>query len=175
MASKRQFKPERLREIYCHSVSRYSADNGLNLHAIDYTDDDNVTGYKCVLGVDKDGKPSYIKEFFSVMWGNDEVNVFVDLADNLEGFSLPWTARATTSISRPYAARRSNALWTNSVNNKRSKTALLRAEAPRSGVRKKVKNYGRRSSAVRICFDSTSFIQRYSFSLSPAVWTDKRP
>ena len=73
MASKRQFKPERLREIYCHSVSRYSADNGLNLHAIDYTDDDNVTGYKCVLGVDKDGKPSYIKEFFSVMWGNDEV------------------------------------------------------------------------------------------------------
>ena len=71
MASKRQFKPKRLREIYCHSVSRYSADNGLNLHAIDYTDDDNVTGYKCVLGVDKDGKPSYIKEFFSVMWGND--------------------------------------------------------------------------------------------------------
>ena len=75
MASKRQFKPKRMREVYCHSLSRYAKDNGLSLHAIDYTDDDNVTGYKCVLGVDKEGKPSYIKEFFSVMWGNDEVNV----------------------------------------------------------------------------------------------------
>lgn len=88
MASKRQFKPKRMREVYCHSLSRYAKDNGLSLHAIDYTDDDNVTGYKCVLGVDKEGKPSYIKEFFSVMWGNDEVNVFVDLADNLASFTL---------------------------------------------------------------------------------------
>lgn len=108
MASKRQFKPKRLREIYCHSVSRYSADNGLNLHAIDYTDDDNVTGYKCVLGVDKDGKPSYIKEFFSVMWGNDEVNVFVDLADNLEGFSLTGEVKSAVENGVPvsYTIRR---------------------------------------------------------------------
>ena len=108
MASKRQFKPKRLREIYCHSVSRYSADNGLNLHAIDYTDDDNVTGYKCVLGVDKDGKPSYIKEFFSVMWGIDVVNVFVDLADNLEGFSLTGEVKSAVENGVPvsYTVRR---------------------------------------------------------------------
>ena len=108
MASKRQFKPKRLREIYCHSVSRYSADNGLNLHAIDYTDDDNVTGYKCVLGVDKDGKPSYIKEFFSVMWGNDEVNVFVDLAKNLEVCSLTGEVKSAVENGVPvtYTVRR---------------------------------------------------------------------
>ena len=88
MASKRQFKCKRLREVYCHSLSRYAKENSLPLRAIDYTDNDNVTGYKCVLGLEKDGSPAYIKEFFSVMWGNDEVEVFVDLVDKLKDFAL---------------------------------------------------------------------------------------
>lgn len=93
MASKKQFRLKGVREDYYPSVVRYNIEHGTNLRVIAYGDDDNVTDYKCRIGYDKTGKALYLKEFFTVMWGNDEVELYCDISGMLQDFSLSGDVR----------------------------------------------------------------------------------
>lgn len=68
------WKPKGIKEIGFTSISKYNAAHGTEYLLFDMRD---ISGYKGKAGFDGNGRMVYLKEFFSVMFGNHELTEYV--------------------------------------------------------------------------------------------------
>ena len=68
------FKPKGIKERFVTSISRWNEAHGTRYLLFDMRD---ISGYKSRGGYDKSGELVYLKEYFSIMFGNHELEEYV--------------------------------------------------------------------------------------------------